>query len=59
MQNLIIRHGGILGVCAIVNSSPYEIPAHLPDLITYLCAFINDPAPIQVNIQLVAVSIVN
>jgi hypothetical protein len=49
-QNLVKRHGGILGLCAIAGSSPYEIPSYLPDIITYLCAFINDTAPIQVRI---------
>ena len=47
-QNMIKRHGGVLGLCAIVSSSPYEIPPYLPDVLTYLCAFVNDPAPIQV-----------
>ncbi len=74
MQNIVKRHGGILGklkqlasfkhakeiltdsflvqsgLCAIVDSNPYDIPSYLPDLITYLCARINDPAPIQVCI---------
>jgi proteasome activator subunit 4 len=47
-QNLVKRHGGLLGLCAIASSSPYEVPSYLPDIITYLCAFINDTAPIQV-----------
>lgn len=50
-QNLIKRHGGILGLCSLVSSSPYEIPDYLPDIVTYLCAFINDTAPIQVEKQ--------
>lgn len=49
MPNLIKRHGGVLGICSIVNSSPYDMPAYLPDTVTYLCQFINDPVPIQVN----------
>jgi proteasome activator subunit 4 len=48
-QNLVKRHGGLLGLCAIASSSPYEVPSYLPDIITYLCAFINDTAPIQVS----------
>jgi hypothetical protein len=26
MPNLIKRHGGILGICSIVNSSSYDVP---------------------------------
>ena len=47
--NLIKRHAGILGLCSIVNSCPYDVPSYLPECITYLCQFINDPVPIQVN----------
>jgi hypothetical protein len=47
-SNLKKRHGGILGLCSIVNSSPYDIPNYLPETITYLCQFVNDPVPIQV-----------
>lgn len=48
-QNLVKRHSGVLGLCSIVNSSPYDLPAYLPDIVSYLCEFINDPQPIQVN----------
>jgi len=48
---MIKRHGGVLGLCAIVSSSPYEIPPYLPDVLTYLCAFVNDPAPIQNTVR--------
>ena len=51
MPNLIKRHGGLLGLCAIVGSCPYDVPAYLPDTVTYLCEFINDPAPIQVSLS--------
>ncbi len=47
--NLIKRHGGILGLCSIVSSCPYDVPCYLPEAVTYLCQFINDPVPIQVN----------
>ena len=50
--NLIKRHSGILGLCAIVNSCPYDIPPYLPEVVTYLCQFIDDPVPIQVKITL-------
>ena len=55
--NLIKRHGGILGLCSLVNASPYDIPSYLPDVVTYLCQFTNDPEPIMVTcIYLIFVS---
>ena len=48
-QNIVKRHGGLLGLCAIVYSCPYDIScSYLPEVVTYLCDFINDPVPIQV-----------
>ena len=49
--NLIKRHAGVLGLCAIVDSCPYDVPAYLPDTLTFLCRFVNDPVPIQVRIN--------
>ena len=31
----------------MVNASPYDVPDHLPEVITYICHFVNDPEPIQ------------
>lgn len=42
-------HGGILGLCAIVNSTPNEIPDYLPDIISYLCQFSHLGEPIGVK----------
>jgi hypothetical protein len=47
-ENLIKRHGGVLGICAIVNASPYDTLGFVPDCVAHLCQFINDPTPIQV-----------
>ena len=49
LLGLVKRHGGILGLCSIVNSHPYDVPSYLPDVLTYLCQFTNDPVPIQVS----------
>lgn len=49
-NNLARKHGGILGICALVNSCPYEVPDYVPDLIAFLCQFVNSPAPIQVRL---------
>ncbi len=48
MTNLVKRHGGVLGISAIVASCPYDVPDYLPEAATYLCQFVNDPVPIQV-----------
>lgn len=48
-SNLARKHGGILAITALVNSFPYEVPDYVPDLIAFLCQFVNSPSPIQVN----------
>ena len=40
---------GVLGLCAIVLSGPYDIPAHVPDALMLLCEHIHDPDLIQVG----------
>ena len=47
-SNMAKKHGGILGLCSLVNSSPYEVPDFIPDVIAFLCQFVNSPSPIQV-----------
>ena len=42
-------HLGVLGLCAIVLSSPYEIPDHVPDALMLLCEHLHDPDLIQVG----------
>ncbi|CAF1001244.1 unnamed protein product [Rotaria sordida] len=41
----------ILGLCAIVLSSPYDIPTYLPDALMILCEHSYDPDPIQKSIK--------
>jgi proteasome activator subunit 4 len=47
-ENLVKRHGGVLGICAIINASPYDTPDVVPDCVAHLCQFISDPSPIHV-----------
>lgn len=47
--NLIKRHGGVLGLCAVISAHPYDVPKYLPDVLTYVCQFVHDPVPIQVS----------
>ncbi len=39
---------GNLGLCAIVLSSPYDIPTYVPDALMLLCEHSHDPDLIQV-----------
>ncbi|CAF1560656.1 unnamed protein product [Rotaria magnacalcarata] len=50
-ENIIKRHGGILGLCAIVLSSPYDIPQYVPDALMLLCEHPHDPDLIQKSIK--------
>ncbi|CAF3949955.1 unnamed protein product [Adineta steineri] len=43
--NIII---GVLGLCAIVLSSPYDIPIYIPDVLMSLCQHSYDPDLIHV-----------
>jgi len=51
MKHLVKRHGGILGLCAIVLSNPYEIPDYMPETLTVLCKYSHDPDPMQKSIK--------
>ena len=39
---------GVLGLCAIVLSSPYDIPNNVPEALMLLCEHSHDPDLIQV-----------
>jgi hypothetical protein len=41
---------GVLGLCAIVRSSPYDISIHLPDALMLLCEHSYDLNLIQVSV---------
>jgi proteasome activator subunit 4 len=44
---------GVLGLCAIVLSRPYDIPTYVPDVLMHLCEHSHDPDIIQVCIFLI------
>ena len=50
-ENIVKRHGGVLGLCAIVLSSPYDIPNHVPEALMLLCEHSHDPDLIQVSVM--------
>ena len=43
---------GILGLCAVILSSPYDIPKHLPNALAVICQHSHDPFLIQVSLFL-------
>lgn len=43
------RHAGVLGLCAFVAASPYDVPEYLPEVIVGLGDFLHDPPPIPVS----------
>ncbi|CAF3901429.1 unnamed protein product [Rotaria sp. Silwood1] len=50
-KNIITRHGGILGLCAMVLSSPYNISSYISDALIFLCKHSNDRHMIQKSIH--------
>ncbi|UJR35822.1 hypothetical protein I4U23_028569 [Adineta vaga] len=51
VENIVKRHGGVLGLCAIVLSSPYDIPDDVPEALMLLCEHSHDPDLIQKSIK--------
>lgn len=45
------RHGGVLGLAALVRSSPYAVPAWLPAVLELLAAHAQDPFPLCTEVQ--------
>ncbi|CAF0768198.1 unnamed protein product [Adineta steineri] len=50
-KNIVKRHGGVLGLCAIVLASPYDIPMHVPNALMLLCEHSHDPDLIQKSVK--------
>ncbi|CAF2134732.1 unnamed protein product [Rotaria magnacalcarata] len=50
-NDIIKRHAGVLGLCAIVLSNPYDIPMYVPDVLMLLCEHPHDPHLIQKSIK--------
>uniref|UniRef100_A0A5S6QTL5 Proteasome activator complex subunit 4 C-terminal domain-containing protein n=1 Tax=Trichuris muris TaxID=70415 RepID=A0A5S6QTL5_TRIMR len=43
-KDTVVRHGGVLGLAAIVDSNPYSVPNYLPDVLMALCNQTGDSA---------------
>ncbi|KAI1295461.1 Proteasome activator complex subunit 4 [Halotydeus destructor] len=50
-NDLIARHAGILGLCAVINAFPYEVPDFMPSVLMYLADHLHDPQPIPSTIK--------
>ncbi|CAF3971108.1 unnamed protein product [Rotaria sp. Silwood2] len=50
-EKIIKRHGGVLGLSAIVLSSPYDISDYVPDALMLLCEHSHDPDLIQKSVK--------
>ena len=46
-----LRHCGVLGLCALVLSHPYDIPDFLTSTIHMLCRHVTDVAPISTTVK--------
>lgn len=48
-KSIVIRHSGILCLCACVDAHPYTVPDYLPGILTLLSDHLTDPQPISVS----------
>ena len=49
--DVVRRHSGILGWCAIVNAYPYDVPDFMPKILMRLADHLHDPPPIPATIK--------
>jgi proteasome activator subunit 4 len=50
-DELATYHSGILGLCAIVEAHPYNVPDYVPGLLMELVRHLHDPQPIPKTIK--------
>ena len=50
-KNMVLRHSGVLGLCAFVNAYPYDIPEFIPDILMFLSGYIHEVQPISVSLN--------
>lgn len=48
-NELVLRHSGVLGLCAFVYAYSTELPDIVPDVVLFLSKRVSDPQPIQVR----------
>uniref|UniRef100_A0AAY4C4F7 Proteasome activator subunit 4 n=1 Tax=Denticeps clupeoides TaxID=299321 RepID=A0AAY4C4F7_9TELE len=49
--DLVRRHAGVLGLSACILSSPYDVPAWMPQLLMNLSVHLNDTQPIEMTVK--------
>ena len=53
-KGVVMKHSAVLGLCAFVLAYPNSLPRFLPDIILFLCQYINEPQQVvQVNIIII------
>ena len=50
-SELALYHSGILGLCAMVEAYPYDVPECVPDILVELEKHLHDPQPIPKTIK--------
>ena len=50
-SELAVYHSGILGLCAMVEAYPYDVPEGVPDILIELEKHLHDPQPIPKTIK--------
>jgi len=50
-QQMALRHGAILGLCAFVTAFPHSVPDFVPPLLVYLGSLLHDQQPIPATIK--------
>lgn len=45
------RHGGVLGLCAVIQAFPYDVPEVVPPVLMRVCEHIHDPMPISGSVK--------
>jgi len=50
-KNVVLRHSGVLGLCAFVKAYPYDIPEFIPDILVFLSGYIHEVQPISTTIK--------
>ena len=51
MKKMVVRHAGIIGLCAFVNAYPYDVPEFIPDVLMFLSGYVHEVQPITVRIH--------
>ncbi|XP_061166090.1 proteasome activator complex subunit 4-like [Saccostrea echinata] len=51
LEALIKRRAGVLGLSALVEAYPYNVPEFMPQILMDLSIHVNDPQPIQMTVK--------